>query len=262
MGVKGNLRLIFDYFKLNLKKEWQYKSSFFMQIITMILNDVFFIIQWVIVYSLVDDICGYTLNDTLLLWSIGAGTFGFMSMFFEGVRDIRSFIYEGKLDVYLTQPKSVLLNIICSKIGIAGIGDVLYAFIVLFIIGAPWYWFLIMVPVLVVSSLLFTAVYVVFSSFSFYVKNGDASKISEKVIMGTDKYPFGIWKNGVKFILATVFPVLFYTIIPAEFLFMNFNIWWVLGYIGVTAIWVVLAFVLFNKGLKKYSSGSLMGGRL
>ena len=28
MAVKGNLKLIFDYYKLNLKKEWKYKSSF------------------------------------------------------------------------------------------------------------------------------------------------------------------------------------------------------------------------------------------
>ena len=41
MGVKGNLKLIFDYYKLNLKKEWKYKSSFFMQIIMMIVNDLF-----------------------------------------------------------------------------------------------------------------------------------------------------------------------------------------------------------------------------
>ena len=46
MGVKSNLKLIFSYFKLNLKKEWKYKSSFFMQIAMMILNDLFFIIQW------------------------------------------------------------------------------------------------------------------------------------------------------------------------------------------------------------------------
>lgn len=262
MGVRGNLKLIFDYSKLNLKKEWQYKSSFFMQIITMMLNDFFFIIQWLIIYGLVDNISGYGFNETMLLWAIGAGTFGFMSVFFEGVRDIKSFIYEGKLDVYLTQPKSVLLNVICSKIGIAGIGDVIYSFVVLAIIGAPWQWYLIIIPVIILSSFLFTAVYVVFASFSFYIKNGDASKISEKVIMGADKYPFGIWNHGVKFLLATVFPVLFYTIVPAEYLFLNFNIWWVLGYIGVTALWVVLAFVLFNHGLKRYSSGSLMSVRL
>ena len=41
MGVKNNLKLIFSYYKLNMKKEWKYKPSFFMQIAMMILNDLF-----------------------------------------------------------------------------------------------------------------------------------------------------------------------------------------------------------------------------
>ena len=63
MAVKNNLKLIFSYFKLNLKKEWKYKTSFFMQIAMMILNDLFFIIQWYIIFRLVDNIGGYGFNE-------------------------------------------------------------------------------------------------------------------------------------------------------------------------------------------------------
>ena len=35
--VVNNLKLIFSYFALNLKKEWKYKTSFFMQMIMMIM---------------------------------------------------------------------------------------------------------------------------------------------------------------------------------------------------------------------------------
>jgi len=76
MGVKNNLKLIFSYYKLNMKKEWKYKPSFFMQIAMMILNDLFFIIQWVIIFQLVDNIGGYTFKETMLLWGIAAGGFG------------------------------------------------------------------------------------------------------------------------------------------------------------------------------------------
>ena len=36
--VVSNLKLIFCYFALNLRKEWKYKSSFFMQMIMMIMR--------------------------------------------------------------------------------------------------------------------------------------------------------------------------------------------------------------------------------
>ena len=81
MAVKGNLKLIFEYLKLNLKKEWKYKSSFFMKVIMMIFNDLFFIIQWTIIYKLVDNIGGYGFKETMLLWAIAAGGFGFAHFF-------------------------------------------------------------------------------------------------------------------------------------------------------------------------------------
>ena len=111
-----SLKLIFSYLKLNLKKEWHYKASFFMQIIMMMLNDLFFIIQWYIVFQLVDNIGGYGFNETMLLWAMAAGGFGFCHVFFGGAWKIKDIIYDGKLDVFLTQPKNVLINLICSEL--------------------------------------------------------------------------------------------------------------------------------------------------
>ena len=50
--------------------------------------------------------------------------------------------------------------------------------------------------------------------------------------------------------------------VPAEFIFLGFNIWWILGMIAFTTIVTICAFILFKLGLRKYNSGNLMGGRL
>ena len=263
MAVKNNFNLIFSYFKLNMKKEWKYKSSFFMQIIMMILNDLFFIIQWYIIFSLIDNIGGYGFNETMLLWGIAAGGFGVAHAFFGGAWNIKDIVYDGKLDVYLTQPKSVLMNVCCSATDVAAIGDMLYAFIVLAIIGAPWYWYLIMIPVIILAGLIYLCVYVVYVSLCFYIKRGDAvARSVEGTINKAANYPPAIYNFVVKWLFCTLIPTFFYTFIPAQYFFLTFNIWWVLGVIAATIFWVVLAFVCFNKGLKKYNSGNLMGGRL
>ncbi len=263
MAVKNNLKLIFSYFKLNLKKEWKYKSSFFMQIIMMILNDAFFIIQWLIIFQLVDNIGGYGFNEVMMLWAISAGGYGFSHTFFAGAWNIKDIVYEGKLDVFLTQPKSVLLNVCCSSTEVAGIGDMLYAFVVLAIIGAPWYWYLLMVPAMICAGLIYVAVYVVYVSLCFYIKRGDAvAKSVEGTINKAGNYPPAIYNTIIKGLFFTLIPTFFYTFIPVQYFFLTPNIWWILGAVVVTAIWAVLAFVTFNKGLKKYNSGSLMGGRL
>ena len=263
MEVRNNLKLVFSYYKLNLKKEWKYKPSFIMQIVMMILNDLFFIIQWYIVFQLVDNIGGYGFNETIMLWAMSAGGYGVSHAFFGGAWNIKDIVYDGKLDVYLTQPKSVLLNVSCSATEVAAIGDIFYSFVVLIIIGAPWYWYLIMVPAIILSGLIYFSVYVTFVSLCFYIKRGDAiAKSVEGVINKSGNYPPAIYKPVVKGLLYTLIPAFFYTFIPVQFLFYSFNIWWVLILVAVTALWVVIAFTSFNLGLKKYNSGNLMGGRI
>ncbi len=263
MAVKNNLKLIFSYFALNLKKEWKYKSSFFMQLIMMILNDAFFIIQWVIVFNLVDNIGGYGFRETMLLWSISAGGFGICHTFFYGAWKIKDMVYEGRLDVFLTQPKNVLINVCCSSTSISALGDIIYCFIVLILIKAPFIWFLYMIPTIILSGLIYVSVYVIYVSLCFYVKRGDAfAKAVEGTILKAANYPPAIFNFAVKVIFFTAIPTFFYTFVPAEYLFLSFNIWWLLGYAGFTALIVSFAFLAFNKGLKRYNSGSLMGGRL
>lgn len=263
MAVRNNLKLIFSYLRLNLRKEWKYKSSFFMQIITMMLNDAFFIVQWYIIFGLVDTIGGYGFNETMLLWSISAGAFGFAHTFFNGAWNIKDIVYESKLDVFLTQPKNTLINVCCSSTSIAGIGDMLYAFIVLAIIGAPWYWYLLIVPTMILVGLMYVSVYVVYISLCFYMKQGDAvAKSFERAMLQASSYPPAIYNTVVKALLFTLIPAFFYTFIPAQYFFLTPNLWWILGTIIITAIWITIAFLSFNIGLKKYNSGNLMSGRL
>lgn len=262
MEVKNNLKLIFSYFKLNIKKEWKYKTSFIMQILMMILNDLFFVIQWYIIFKIVDNIGGYGFMETMLLWAISAGGYGVAHTFFEGAWNLHDIVYEGKLDVFLTQPKNVLINVCCSATNISAIGDTLYAFVVLAIIGAPWYWYLLMVPVVILVGIFYAAVYIFYSSICFYIKHGNSIAHSiEGTMTKTGNYPPTIYNSVVKWILLTAIPAFFYTVIPAQF-FLNPNIWWFLLAVAVITLWVIMAFVAFNIGLKKYNSGNLMGGRL
>ena len=263
MGVKSNLKLMFSYLKLNIKKEWKYKTSFFMQIFMMILNDLFFIIQWYIIFKFVDNIGGYGFKETMLLWAVGAGGYGVSHLFFHGAWDIKDIVYDGKLDVYLTQPKNVLLNVACSKTDISAIGDILYAFVILIIIGANWWWYLLLPFAIIMAGLIYFGVYVTFISLCFHIKAGDAVASNvESAIMHSSNYPPAIFNVVIKTILFTVIPVFFYTFIPVQYLFLTPNIWWILGSVGATIFWVCLAFLSFHFGLKKYNSGNLMGGRL
>lgn len=228
----------------------------------MIVNNSFFIIQWLIIFEITPTIGGYGFNEVLFIWGVAAGGFGLSTMLFNGARGISNMVYMGKLDVFLTQPKNVLINVCSSSTSTSGIGDFLYLFIVLIIIKASLYTWLMVLPILVLAALITTSMIVIFSSLAFYVKRGDAlasSFTSAFITFGT--YPPTIFSTAIRVILFTVIPVGFAVFIPFELLtafsWSNLAI-----LIGVTAFVVGLAFAVFYKGLKRYSSGNLLSARL
>ena len=96
-----------------------------------------------------------------------------------------------------------------------------------------------------------------------YIKNGDAvadATLSAMTI--SDRYPKAVYNFATRVILFSIIPALFYTFVPVKYILVDFNIFWILGYFGVTAFWVLAAFISFKIGLKKYNSSSLMSGRL
>lgn len=263
MAVKNNLALIFKYLKLNLKKEAQYKTSFIMQIVMMILNNCFFMIQLVIIFSVTDSIGGYGFNEMLILFGVSAGSFGVAHLFFNGAFNIGELIYNGKLDVYLTQPKNLLINICSSSTSVSAIGDILYCFIALIIAGATWWWYLAMIPLIIIGGIIYAGTIVCFQTLAFYFKRGSsvADMISSAITM-FGIYPPIIFSFATKLILYTLIPCGFIVFVPVESVLLSFNVWWFLGMIGFAIVVVALAFLLFRLGLKRYSSENLMSGRL
>ena len=74
-------------------------------------------------------------------------------------------------------------------------------------------------------------------------------------------YPDGIFKGFIKLLFYTVIPIGFVNYIPVR-LISNFNIYDFLLVIGVATIIVTLAIIVFNIGLKRYSSSNLMNARV
>lgn len=121
--------------KYGLMREMINKTSFIMNIAFMILNNASFIIQWIVIYSLKEDVGGYTFNQVLLLWSIAASTYGFSHFIFKKSYSLSDIITNGKLDSFLVQPKNVLISAITTDVEVSALGDILYGYIVLVIIG-------------------------------------------------------------------------------------------------------------------------------
>lgn len=256
--VKGQVRVTCKAAKYSLMREMLNKTSFIMNIVFMILNNASFLIQWVVLYSIKDNVGGYTFEQILLLWGMAAATYGGAHLFFKKAFSISDVIINGKLDAYLVQPKNVLIGVVTSEIEVSAIGDILYAYIVMCISGFTFLKFTLFTLFMIFGGLIIVSIAIILGSLSFWFGRTDMIADAGNALMTNfATYPDGIFKGVIKMILFTLIPVGFTTYIPVWVL-TEFNLKQMLAVICISIISVILAFIVFYRGLKKYSSSNLM----
>ena len=262
MAVKNQIRVSILSIKYALQREMLNKTTFITNVIFMILNNASFIVQWVVLFSIRDNIAGYHLKQVLLLWGLASGVYGVAHFFFKNSFSLSDTINSGKLDVFLVQPKNVLLSSTTSSVEPSALGDILYAYIILIIVKAGPLTYLLWTLLIMCGGLIIASFAVLAGSLSFWLKKSDI--IADKVnSLSTNfaTYPDGIFKGVTKILLYTIIPVGFANYIPLKIL-LKFNPLLLALVLGYTALCIFLAFLVFNKGLKKYSSTNLMNVRV
>ena len=247
--------------KYAIQRELLNKATFLFDSFFMILNNASFLVQWLVLFNIKNNIGGYTFKQVALLWGMTAGVYGFAHFFFKEAFSLSDTINKGKLDVYLIQPKNVLLSCITSSVEVSAVGDMIYAFIMLFVYGFSIKNFLLVLFFSITGGIIMTSAAVMVASLSFWF--GKADFISDtinslQVYFGT--YPEGIFKGVVKFLFYTIVPIGFTGYLPVHVI-TDFKITPILINIGVMILFVTLATIIFNLGLKRYSSSNLMNTR-
>lgn len=260
--VKNQAKCTFLALKYGLMKEMLNRASFISNIVFMILNNASMLIQWMVLYSLKDNIGGYTFKEVMLLWGLAASTYGVSRAFFASAFRLSDTINKGKLDAFLVQPKSVLLNTITTHVSSSAIGDLIFGFAMVFFYGFSIKTFLLFTLFTITGGLIVTSVAVILGSLAFFLDNSDIiSDSGNNLMIHFATYPDGIFKGVVKAILFTLIPVGIANYIPLKII-INFSIGNFLIVIGVTIGFILLALSIFNFGLRKYSSTNLMSARI
>ena len=107
MVVKNQIKVMLLTMKYSIMREMLNKATFLSNVFFMILNDATFLIQWLILFRIKDDIGGSSMKDVLLIWSIATTSYGVSRFFFYGAFELSELITNGKIDSFLVQPKNV-----------------------------------------------------------------------------------------------------------------------------------------------------------
>jgi len=256
------LRFLRALVATNLRASIALRGAFWLRAGFMFLNNFIFLIAWVLFFRHYKSVLGWQLEDTAAVYGICAGAFGLSLVFGGGVRHLARMIAEGDLDSFLTQPKPVLLHAVGSSSEASGWGDLLSAIVLFALCG---YVTPAMIPVCVLVSvtgaLIFLASMAMFQSLAFWV--GDHSAIAQQAmhfILTFALYPKTIFTGMIKVVLFTAIPAGLITFLPVELL-RDFR-WSTLGIVlGSATLYVFLAGVVFQLGLRRYESGNRFGVR-
>ncbi|AZN43696.1 hypothetical protein EJC50_13510 [Paenibacillus albus] len=253
----GTIKFVFTCWKVNLASAMEYRLSFFMLAGMMFINNFMWLFFWSLFFSRFQVVNGWDLSDVMMLWAIGAGGFGWANILFGNFNQIAPIVSGGQLDVYLSQPKPVLLNVLASRMSLTAVGDFLFSLTIYGWVGDhSLRGLLLFLASLLISGLLIMGVTLIAGCFSFYVGNSDG--IARQVFnsfLALSTYPSDIFRGFAKALLFSIIPAGFISYLPIGLL-RDFDAEFVLEAISVTVGFLAISIVFFHKGLKKYSSGN------
>lgn len=259
--VKNNLKIMFLSLKYNLIRVMENRVSFLTSVSMMIFNNASFIIQWLTIFTLVEYIGSYTLNDIMLFWGISSGSYGLTNILFNGANKIPEYIENGKLDAYLVMPKNVLCHVITSSTEPSAWGDLIYGYIALIIFNFSIKNIFLYSLLIIIGALIYASFIIICNSFTFYfIRFSETSEILKDIFINGSLYPDVIFNRAIKIIFFTLIPCALASWVPVH-LIIEFNIYHFILLILATNILIIIAFFLFYQGLKRYTSSNLMEAR-
>lgn len=261
--IRRELIFLLALWKANLLAVMEYRIAFLSQVAGMALNNGIYFLFWVIFFDRFEQIRGWGLQEMFLLFGVVAVGIGLANFLFGNLLSISEVVAEGRLDYYLSLPRSVLLHLLASNAIASGAGDFVYG---LLSFAAARLYTLDAIARFVVASLMaglvFLSVLTLVQSAVFWVGRANMlASVAMNALITFSLYPITLFDGTAKLLLLTLLPAAFIGAVPAEFV-RSFT-WTNLGMMLLaTTLFTLLATLAFHRGLRRYESGSAIQVRM
>lgn len=249
-------------FRANLASAMEYRISFINQVVFMILNDIFLLFFWWVLFTRFGDINGWQRTDVFLMYGLSAASFGFGMTFFGNAMRLSRLVVEGQLDSFLTLPKDALLHLLMSRSMISAMGDYLFGLVVCLVVAPSWGTLAIFLFTTTCGGLIFIAFCVLAHSLTFFIGNSEGLSANlVELLLNFSLYPESIFSEVVRVLTYVAVPAAYISYLPVRLIrqFNPFHMGWILI---AAVLFILAAYSIFSLGLKRYESGNLIGTRM
>lgn len=232
------------------------RLSLGIQMVVMIINDLVWILFWVIFFESVGSLRGWDVDLVLILLAVLTTSGGVVLGLFHNVRNIGSLVADGGLDAALALPVHPLAHLLVRTIAPVNLGDIVFG-LALFGYASRFdpKQTLIFAFCVACSSVLMLSFLLLMGSMTFFVGRNEGGELGFHAILLFSAYPVDIFTGVFKVLLYTVVPAGFVTTVPAR-LIDEFDPLLGIGLAAVAAGFAVGAIATFQLGLRRYTSGA------
>jgi ABC-2 type transport system permease protein len=238
-------------------ESWANRSGFWTQVVTMIVNDVAWVVFWTLFFRRVGTIRGWDTSRVLLLLAVLTTAGGIVLGFLANARAVGRMAAAGELDATLSLPVHPLGHLLVRRINTTNLGDIAFGIVLFLVAGDPTVErTLVYVLCVFASAALLTGFLLATGSLSLFLGRDDAGELSFHAMLMFASYPAEVFGGGARFFLSTLLPAAFVATVPAT-LIDEFDPWWALALVVCATTFVVLGVATFSAGLRRYTSGAV-----
>jgi ABC-2 type transport system permease protein len=227
------------------------------QMLIMAINDLVWVIFWVLFFDEVGSLGGWD-RDTILVLQAVLTTAGGLSLgFLANARHIGTMAVGGELDAVLALPVPPLRYVLIRRVQPVNLGDLAFGIVLFFVACDPTpERTAVFVFVSLASATLLTGFLVLTGSLAFFSGRSESGELGFHGMLLLGAYPVDLFAGAIRVVLFTVIPAVFIAAVPAQ-LVEDFDLDQALTLAGVATLLALAAGATFTAGLRRYTSGNV-----
>lgn len=239
------------------REAWSNRRGFWFQIVITVLNDAMWIVFWVLFFRRVGEIRGWDIDQLIVLQAILTTGGGISLGLLANARHTGNLILNGGLDAALAVPSPTLAYLLVRRVYPINVGDIVFGVGVFVFFGNPTLSrTIIYLAGVVTATVLFTSLLVLVGSSAFWLGRNDVGDLGFHAILLFPSYPVDVFSGVTKVLMFTVIPAGFITGIPSR-LVDDFDLGLFAATLTVAVGFAIAAVVVFDRGLRRYTSGAI-----
>lgn len=256
------LRFAIYAIKKNIQSSAELRTSFFMNVFGMAINNLAFVVIWVFFVKSVGIIGGWTASDIIGLQGFTALSFGVVFSVLAGIKKLPDYVTSGAFDRFMLSPKNLLVRVATSYLNPSAIGDMTFGIVCLvvysFLIHISLGQILLLGVLLVFSVIAFLAMAITIYSTSFlFVDSGIVTTSIFELFMTPSLFHGGTFQGGMRFIFTFIIPSLVVGSLPVEAIKdASADKIIIIGVLSLA--WFFLSLKIFSRAVRKYESSNFM----